>query len=129
MTSLIRKVILLGDGLTFLLIAFAVLFVPEKAAYVYGYTLNGVDGLNEFRAVYIGFWIGLTILFFVALWKYKTAIIGDLGLLMILLQALGRCASFVLDGIPSERFVIACLLEVASSLIALLIRPQRSLRR
>jgi hypothetical protein len=123
-TNFIRRIVLLGNGLTFLLLAIYVLFATGKAAYFYGYTLNGVDGLNEFRAVYIGFWIGLTILFFAAAWRIDLALLGDLALLMVLLQALGRLLSFAVDGMPSRRFVIFFFLEIVSSLIGLLMRPK-----
>lgn len=125
-TTFIRKVILFGDGLTFLLIAIGVLFSTEKAAYLYGYTLNGIDGHNEFRAVYIGFWIGLTILFFTALRKIDLPVLGDIALVMVLLQSLGRVLSFVMDGIPDKRFIIVFFLEFVSSVIGLLMRPQLS---
>ena|SRR5882672_5831442 len=123
-TTSIRKILLLGNGLTFLLIACYVLFSIDKAAYLYGYTLNGVDGHNEFRAVYIGFWIGLTILFFAAAWKIEMPLLGDLALIMVLLQSLGRLLSFVVDGIPSERFILVFFLEIVSSVFGLLMRPQ-----
>jgi Domain of unknown function (DUF4345) len=115
---------LLGNGLTFLGIAIYVLFATHKAAYFYGYTLNGVDGLNEFRAVYIGFWIGLAVLFFGAARRFELALIGDLAFVMVLLQALGRLLSFVVDGLPSERFIVFFFLEIISSLIGLAMRPQ-----
>jgi hypothetical protein len=118
--------LLIGNGLTFLFIAVGVLFATNKAAYLYGYTLNGVDGLNEFRAVYIGFWIGLTILFFTAARKIRLALLGDLAFLLVLLQSLGRLLSFALDGIPSERFIIVFFLEFITSVIGLLARPQAS---
>jgi hypothetical protein len=126
MSSGIRRMLLIGNGLTFLFIAVGVLFATNKAAYLYGYTLNGVDGLNEFRAVYIGFWIGLTILFFTAARKIRLAVLGDLAFLLVLLQSLGRLLSFALDGIPSERFIIVFFLEFITSVIGLLARPQAS---
>lgn len=128
-TTFIRKVILFGDGLTFLLIAIGVLFSTEKAAYLYGYTLNGIDGHNEFRAVYIGFWIGLTILFFTALRKIDLPVLGDIALVMVLLQSLGRVLSFVMDGIPDKRYIIVFFLEFVSSVVGLMMRPQLSANR
>jgi hypothetical protein len=122
----IRRIILIGDGLTFLLIAIGVLFFADQAALIYGFTLNGVDGLCEFRAVFIGFWIGLTILFFSAARKIELAILGDIALLMVLLQSLGRLLSFVLDGRPDRRFIVVFFLEFISSVIGLLMRPGRS---
>jgi hypothetical protein len=123
-TTFIRKVLLVGNGLTFLLIAIGVLFSIEKAAYLYGYTLNGIGGHNEFRAVYIGFWIGLTILFFTAARKINLPILGDIALVMVLLQSLGRLLSFVVDGIPDQRFIIVFFLEFVSSVVGLMMRPQ-----
>jgi len=128
-TTFIRKVILFGDGLTFLLIAIGVLFSTEKASYLYGYTLNGIDGHNEFRAVYIGFWIGLTILFFTAVRKIDLPVLGDIALVMVLLQSLGRVLSFVMDGIPDKRYIIVFFMEFVSSVIGLLMRPQLSAKR
>jgi len=123
-TTFIRKWILIGNGLTFLFIAGYVLCFIDKAAYLYGYTLNGIDGHNEFRAVYIGFWIGLTILSFAAAWKIELPLLGDLALLMVFLQSLGRLLSFIVDGKPSERFIVVFFLEFISALIGLLMRPQ-----
>jgi len=125
-TTLLRKINLVGIGLTFLLIAGYVLFNIEKAAYIYGYTLNGVDGHNEFRAVYMGFWIGLTVLCFVAARKIEMPILGDIAALMVLLQALGRLLSFMLDGKPSKLVIIVFFLELTSSVFGLLMRPQLS---
>lgn len=115
---------LLGNGLTFLLITIYVLFVIDKAADLYGYTLNGTGGHNEFRAVYMGFWVGLTILFFTAAWKITTPLLGDLALLMVLLQSLGRLLSFAIDGKPPERFILVFFLEIGTSVLGLLMRPQ-----
>lgn len=125
-TTFLRRFCLVGNGLTFLLIAGYVLFDINKAAYFYGYTLNGAGGHNEFRAVYIGFWIGLTILFFASAKRVDLVLMGDIALIMILLQALGRLLSFFLDGKPSERFIIVFFLELASALLGLLMRPKVS---
>src|SRR5215471_10416892 len=95
-TTFLRRINLVGNGLAFLFIASYVLFNIEKAAYLYGYTLNGADGHNEFRAVYIGFWIGLTNLFFAAAGKINVPILVDIAVIMVLLQALGRLLSFLL---------------------------------
>jgi len=125
-TTLLRRINLIGNGLAFLFIAGYIFFNIENAAYLYGYTLNGVDGHNEFRAVYMGFWIGLAILFFAAAWKIDVPILGDIAALMVLLQALGRILSFLLDGKPSERFIIVFFLELISSVFGLLMRPKIS---
>jgi hypothetical protein len=119
----IRRLILIGDGLAFLLIAVAALFYVQQAAHVYGYTLNGVDGLNEFRAIYMGFWIGLTILFFTAAWKFELWILGDMALILVLGQSLARLLSFIIDGTPHWQLIGVFFLEMGTSLIGLMIRP------
>ena len=123
-TTFLRRFSLVGNGLTFLFIAGGVLFDINKAAYLYGYTLNGVDGHNEFRAVYIGFWIGLTILFFAAAKRVDLVIMGDIALTMVLLQSLGRLLSFAVDGKPSGRFIFVFFLEFIGSIFGLLMRPK-----
>src|SRR6266516_5361833 len=123
--SFIRKLILIGDGLTFLLIAIGVLFYVQPAAHLYGYTLNGVDGLNEFRAIYMGFWIGLAILFFTAAWKFEMSILGDMALILVLSQSLARVLSFIIDGKPNWQLVAVFFLEMGTSLLGLMIRPGR----
>jgi hypothetical protein len=125
-TTFIRRILLLGNGLTFLLIAIGVLFAIDKAAYWYGYTLNGIAGANEFRAVYMGFWVGLTVLFFTAAWKINTPLLGDLALLMVLMQSLGRLLSFFIDGKPPIQFILVFFLEIGTSVLGLLMRPQVS---
>lgn len=125
-TTLIRKIMLIGNGLIFLGIAVYGVFAAKKAAFIYGFTLNGLDGLNEYRAVFIGFWIGLTVLFFAAARRVEQPLLGDIGFLMILLQAMGRLLSFVLDGIPGPLFVIFFFGETTVSVIGLLLRPKPS---
>lgn len=49
---------------------------------------------------------------------------GDIALIMVLLQSLGRLLSFVVDGKPSERFIFVFFLELVSSIFGLLMRPK-----
>ncbi len=128
LTNFIRKIMLIGNGLTFLVIAIYGVFAAKKAAFIYGFTLNGLDGLNEYRAVFIGFWIGLTVLFFTAARRVEEPLLGDIGFFMIFLQAMGRLLSFVLDGIPGPLFVIFFFGETTVSVIGLILRPTPSPR-
>ena len=120
----IRWLALVLSGLTFLVIAVLALFFPHTVASAYAYTLGSVDSYTEFRAIFIGFWIGLAALLFTAAKRLDNVALGDLGATMILCQALGRLLSFVLDGLPSTRFLIAFALEMTLSLAALLARPR-----
>ena len=120
----IRRMALVLMGLTFSVIAVAAIFFPMQTARIYGYTLLGVDGLNEFRAVYVGFWVGLGILLFTSAKRLDQVLLGDLAAVLVLMQALGRLFSFIFDGIPSWLFITFFFAETAVSLVALLSRPR-----
>jgi hypothetical protein len=122
--NFIRKWQLVGNGLTFAGFAIASIVNLHGTADFYGYTLNGVGGENEFRAVYMGFWFGLTLLFLTSVRYYHLAILGDMALTLTLFQALGRLVSFALDGIPPTQFVVFFWAELLSAGVGLLIRPQ-----
>lgn len=119
----VRKLLLLGNGLTFLGFAISTLINITFTATLYGYTLNGTGGDNEFRAVYMGFWVGLTYGFFRSVKHYQLAILGDTLFAMVFLQSLGRLYSFAVDGMPPTRFVLFFVLEFVTAGIGLLIRP------
>ena len=73
----------------------------------------------------MGFWIGLTILFFTAAWKFEMTILGDMALILVLSQSLARVVSFIIDGKPNWHLVAIFFLEMGTSLIGLMIRPGR----
>ena len=119
----VRKIFLIGNGLTFLGFAISTTLNLTWTATLYGYTLNGVGGANEFRAVYMGFWLGLTLGFFRAFKHYNLAILGDTMFALVFMQSLGRLYSFAVDGIPPLQFVLFFVLEFVTAGIGLLIRP------
>ena len=119
----IRRLVLAGSGLTFLAIATCALFMPQAIAQNYGLALNGLDGLNEFRAIFSGFWAGIAIALFTAAFRQDVPLIANLCAVMILLQAVGRAVSFTIDGIPSWRFVAAFVFELTAGMAILLTGP------
>lgn len=119
-----RQIALAIAGLTFLVIAILSLFIPRVVATAYGYSLDSVDAFNEFRAIFMGFWTGLAVLLLTAAKQADNTQLGNLGGWMILLQALGRLSSFLLDGVPSARFEFAFILELTLSLLILFFRPE-----
>jgi hypothetical protein len=121
--QLVRKLLLVGDGLTFLFFAIATAVNITWSANSYALTPVGIGGDSEFRAVFMGFWFGLTILFFQSLRRYHLAILGDMAFILVLCQSLGRLYSFAVDGIPPKQFVAYFVMEFTTSLIGLLIRP------
>ena len=124
--QLLRKLLLIGNGLVFLGFAVSTTLDIEFTAAFYAFTLNGVGGHNEFRAVFKGFWVGLSLTFFQSVRHYRVAVLGDMAFMMVLLQSLGRLYSFAADGIPEARFVAFFVLEFATSLVGLLIRPKQA---
>ncbi len=128
MTNVLRKLRTLSlvlSGLTFAVIAVAGTFAPRAVAQAYALSLVGVDGLNQFRAVFLGFWSSLAIAMLTAARKPEVPLLGDVCGLMLLLQATGRAVSMVLDGRPSIQFVGAFLGELAAAILILLPRVMR----
>jgi hypothetical protein len=120
-----KQLALFASGATFTLIALATIFAPLAVAGAYGFTIasGDVDALNELRAVYIGFWLGLGYLYFRAL---SNDALANVGGVMLLLQASGRVFSLIADGVPSAPFLAAMVAELAgAALILLPLRTQR----
>jgi hypothetical protein len=108
----LRRISLAASGLTFGTIALVGAAAPHAVARVYGLSLVGTDGLSEFRAIFLGFWISLCVAMVAAARRGAPPLLGDVCGLMVLLQALGRVWSVVADGPPSGRFVAALLAEL-----------------
>lgn len=120
----IRQALLLLNALIFGSIALAALVTPHFVAPQYGYTLGSVESFAQFRAVFTGFWLGLTALMITAARRIEQTVLGDLAGLFILFQALARFASMILDGLPNLMFVGAACGELSIALAILLIKPR-----
>ena len=116
---LFRRIAIASSGLTFGTIGALALFLPVAVARAYGLTLDGVNGLDEFRAVYTGFWFSLAVAMITAARRDDNPLLGDICGVMLLFQALGRLASFGLDGRPGWPFVAAFIAELAGALTIL----------
>jgi hypothetical protein len=118
-----RRVVLAGSGLIFALIAAGAVAWPRLVAARYGLTLDGVEAFNEFRAVFVGFWLALAAMLFVAARRQAPAVLGDLCGLALVLQAGGRLLSLAVDGVPRTDFLAAMLGEALAGIIVLAARP------
>jgi len=125
MLEKLRRLSLAMSGLTFAVIAIGATFAPKLVAQNYALTLNGVDGLNQFRAIFMGFWASLAYAMITAARKPERIMLGDVCGVMLLLQALGRAVSMVVDGVPSLQFVGAFLGELLMAVLVLLPRATR----
>jgi hypothetical protein len=115
----LRRLSLLMSALTFGAIAIAGAIAPHAVARSYGLSLNGVDGLAEFRAIFMGFWAALAIAMITAARRPDDTLLGDVCGVMLLFQSLARMVSFVLDGRPGPTFVGACFAELFCALLIL----------
>jgi Domain of unknown function (DUF4345) len=121
---LIRRVLLFGSGVVFGVIGLAAIFAPRLVAAQYGFSsIEGTDAMNEFRAVFTGFWWGLALLLITAARKPEAWLLGDLAGAMLALQALARALSFALDGIPSAKVTAAFAGELLTAVVILAVRP------
>ena len=118
-----RRTILILSALVFFAIALGSLVIPHTVAAQLGYTLNNVDALNEFRAVYVGVWVATGILLITAARRIDLPLIGDLGALLILGQTFGRTISIALDGLPGEKIWPIFALELLGGVAILVVRP------
>jgi hypothetical protein len=121
---LIRRALLFGSGVVFAVIGLAAIFAPHFVAAQYGFSsVEGTDAMNEFRAVFTGFWWGLALLLITAAKKPEAVLLGDLAGAMIGLQALARALSFALDGMPSAKVTGAFAGELLTAIVILAVRP------
>jgi hypothetical protein len=119
----LRRLVLAGSGAVFALIAVAAIVRPSLVAARYGLTLDGVEAMNEFRAVFVGFWLALAAMMLTAARRPSLGVLGDLCGLALLLQAAGRLLSVALDGVPRTQFVAAMIGEAVAGAIVLAARP------
>lgn len=122
-SSRVRQVLLGLTAVVFAGIAVASLVMPQTMARGVGYSLDSVDALSEFRAVYVGLWLATAVLMVVALRRIQEAVLGDVCALLVLGQTLGRVASVVLDGLPSGKVLPMFVLEAIGGIALLLVRP------
>lgn len=115
----VRQLCLAGAGVTFGIIALLAIAFPHAVANAYGLTLDRVEGMNEFRAIFTGFWLSLALAMITAARRPELPLLGDLCAAMLLFQALGRALSVVLDGRPSLLFLGALAGEAMTALTVL----------
>ena len=121
----LRQIVLAGTGALFLVIAIVALVAPRVVARSYALPLPDASALNEFRAVFTGFWVGLFVLFTTASRHPEDVRLGDVCAILVLCQALARVVSVVLDGLPAWSFVGAMVGELACAVVILALRPRR----
>jgi hypothetical protein len=112
------------SGLTLIIIALVAIPLPRVVAEGYGLTLEHKQSFNEFRAVFVGFWIGQGALMLVAARRRDLPLLGDLCAMLILCQAGGRALSFALDATLEPRFLLAFAAEVLAAAVILACRPR-----
>jgi hypothetical protein len=122
----LRRLVLAGSGAVFALIALAAIVEPRLVAARYGLTLDGVEAMNEFRAVFIGFWLALAVALFTAARRPSLVVLGDFCGLALLLQAAGRLLSVALDGVPRAEFLVVMVGEALAGITVLAARPPRT---
>ena len=122
----IRRIFLIVAAGVFFIIAVGSLVAPQIMATKLGYTLSSVDAFSEFRAVYVGMWLAMAVFLLIAARNIELTLLGDLGVLLILGQTVGRVISILLDGFPSTQVWPIAILEVLGGLAILFIRPKQA---
>jgi len=125
-SSKARQILLGLTALVFTGMAVGSLAVPRRMAEGLGYSLDSVDSLSEFRAIYVGLWLATAVLMVVALRRVREALLGDLCAILVLGQTVGRVVSLLLDGMPSGRVWPMFVLEALDGVALLVVRPSES---
>ena len=118
-----RRFLLGVTSLVFACVAMANLVAPRTMARGIGYTLDTVDALSEFRAVYVGVWLAKAVLMAVAFRRVHEALLGDLCAILLLGQTGGRILSVLLDGVPSAKVWPWFVLEAVGGVALIVVRP------
>lgn len=120
----VRRTVLVLAAVVFTAIAAGSLVAPHPMAAQLGYTLDNVDALSEFRAVYVGVWLATAVLLAVGARRIEDVLLGDLAALLILGQTFGRLLGVAIDGLPSARMLPPFVVEAIGGLAILLARPR-----
>ncbi len=123
----IRKIFLYVISAVYFGEAALALWDPQSAAELVGYRILRVDGLSEFRAVYLGMWSVLGVVAFIAARRAHEPLLGDVVACLIVGEAVARVLSVALDGAPGSISFLHIAMETAP-IAVLLIRP-RTLRQ
>lgn len=126
MKSPVRRLVLAGSGFTFGVIALLAIVSPDRVAARYGLRLDGIEAHNEFRAIFVGFWLALAAMLLTAARRPELVLLGDLCGLALLLQAAGRLLSVAVDGVPRGEFLTAMVGEAIAGAAVLALRPPRA---
>jgi uncharacterized protein DUF4345 len=125
-SSKARQTVLGVTALVFTGVAVGSAVFPHRMAAGLGYTLDNVDALNEFRAIYVGLWLATAGLLLIALRRIDEPLLGDLAAMLVLGQTGGRLLSLLLDGTPSARIWPMFILEAIGGLVLLIVRPSEA---
>jgi hypothetical protein len=90
----------------------------------FDYRLDTVNGLSEFRAIYVGLWLAHVMIFFWAAWRIRIVYLGDMCGLLLGGQVLGRLVSLALDGAPDIRLYPIAVIEGLGAVVLLAVRPK-----
>ena len=120
----IRRLFLYVIATVYFAEAALALWDPQSAAGLVGYRILSVDGLSEFRAVYVGMWCVLGSVAIVAARRAHEPLLGDVVACVIVGEAIARMISVALDGVPGPISFVHIAMETSPILI-LLLRPPR----
>lgn len=119
----LRQMLLYVVAAVFFLEAVMALVDPAAAAVRVGYGALGVDGLSEYRAVYLGMFSALGVVALVAARRVHEPLLGDVVAAAIVAEAAARLVGVVLDGVPGPVHLVNLAMESAP-LAVLVIRPR-----
>lgn len=124
MMVLARRTLLALVAVSFVGIAALHVVMPAEAAKNVGLIVNGVGGLSEIRAVYVGVWLATAIIFALAARAPNDKSLYLAGTLLVAGQVFGRALSLVMDGAPSGQVLAVFVCEIAAVALLVVVRPR-----
>ncbi|VAW34763.1 hypothetical protein MNBD_CHLOROFLEXI01-4821 [hydrothermal vent metagenome] len=122
-SDLARQALLAVTGGIFLTFAFWAILKPESLAAILGYELKTKNAFSEFHAIYVGVFIGQSLLCALAFVRVQDASLGDLVALFLLGQPLGRLIAAMRRGFPSGFLFLLFIMELIAGIVLLAVRP------
>ncbi len=122
-----RAVVLGLTGAVFVVVAVMTLLDPDQTAAGLGQALHGADGHSEFHAVYVGLWLAQAALCAWAVWRRREPLLGDVVMLLVAGQVVGRVVATFRSGWP-DQLIVPFVLEGIGLVLLAVLRPSRPAR-
>lgn len=119
----LRFCLLTATSLTFVGFAIWALVRPKELASLLGFELKSSNAYSEFHAVYVGIFVGQSLVCALAAARVSDSMLGDLCAAFLLLQPVGRFSAMARGHYPSGFLRLLFFAELIGGIALLAVRP------